>query len=78
LSSLTLLQTEAVYQTKETGLSGRNHLTGFSVSLTRRLLKQLFLNLGGEWLVHTDREDEYRLAMSLRYDFYQIDTGELP
>jgi hypothetical protein len=78
LSSLSLLQTEAVYQTKETGLSGRNHLVGLSLSLTRRLLKQLFLNLDGEWLDHSDREDEYRLAMSLRYDFYQTDTGELP
>jgi hypothetical protein len=78
ITSLTLFQTEGVYQTKQTRLSGRNHLFGYSFSFSQRLLKQLFLNLSGEWLDHSDREDEYRLAMSIRYDFYQTNTGELP
>jgi hypothetical protein len=78
VSSLSILQTEGVYQTKKTRLSGRNRLTGLSLSLSRKLMKQLFLNVSGEWLDHSDREDEYRLAMTLRYDFYQTNAGELP
>jgi hypothetical protein len=78
INSLSILQAETVYQTKKTLLSGRNYLTGFSLLLSRRLKKQLFLNLSGEWLDHSDREDEYRFGMSLRYSFYQTNIGELP
>jgi hypothetical protein len=78
ITSLTLFQTEAVYQTKETRLSGDNHLFGLAFSFSQRLRKQFFLNLSGEWLDHSERADEYRLAMSIRYDFYQTNTGELP
>jgi hypothetical protein len=78
VSSLLILQAEGVYQTKKTRLSGRNQLTGLSLSLSRKLMKQLFLNFSGEWLDHSDREDEYRLGITLRYDFFQTNTGELP
>jgi hypothetical protein len=78
ITSLTLFQTEAVYQTKETRLSGRNRLFGLAFTFSQRLQKQFFLNFSGEWLDHSDREGEYRLAMSIRYDFYQTNTGELP
>jgi hypothetical protein len=78
VSSLSILQAEGVYQTKKTRLSGRNRLTGLSLSLSRKWMKRLFLNLSGEWLDHSDREDEYRLGISLRYDFFQTNTGELP
>jgi hypothetical protein len=78
VSSFSILQVEGVYQTKQTLLSGRNRLTGFSLSHFKRLRKQLFLDLSGEWLDHSDRDDEYRLGMTLRYDFYQTNTGELP
>ncbi len=78
LSPLMEMSAEGVYQTKQTGLSGENHLWGVSLSASRLIFKQTRLCLRGEWLDHSVREREYRLDLALHYDFYQIDTGELP
>jgi hypothetical protein len=78
ITSLSFFQAEGVYQTKQTQLSGKNHLQGLSLSFSSRLLKQLFLELDGEYLDHSVRDDEYRAAVSLRYEFYQVNQGELP
>jgi hypothetical protein len=78
LSSRMEMAVEGVYQTKQTGLSGDNHLWGVSLEASRMIFKQARLCLSGEWLDHSARDDEYRLGLVLRYDFYQIDTGELP
>jgi hypothetical protein len=78
ISAFSKLEIEGVLQKKETLLSGTNHLKGFSVMYSRRLLKQFTLAVSGEWLDHSDRDDEYRAGVSLRYAFYQVNTGELP
>jgi hypothetical protein len=78
LSSQSKFELEGVYQTKQTQLSGSNHMNGFSFSLAQRLIKQVTLNLSGEWLDHSEREDEYRFGASIHYEFYQTNTGELP
>jgi hypothetical protein len=78
ITAFSKLELEGVLQKKETLLSGDNHLEGFSVSYSQRFLKQFTFAVSGEWLDHSDREDEYRAAVSLRYSFYQVNTGELP
>ncbi|MES9994190.1 MAG: hypothetical protein ABW098_19755 [Candidatus Thiodiazotropha sp.] len=78
ITAFSKLELEGVLQKKETLLSDSNHLEGFSVSYSQRFLKQFTFALSGEWLDHSDREDEYRAAVSVRYSFYQVNTGELP
>jgi hypothetical protein len=78
ISAFSKLELEGVLQKKDTLLSGNNHLEGISISYSQRVLKQFTLAVSGEWLTHSDRDDEYRAAVSLRYAFYQVNTGELP
>lgn len=78
ITSMSTVELESVYQKKQTRLSGDNNLKGFSFSLAHKVLSQLRLDLSGEWLDHSTRDDEYRLGLSLRYDFYQTNVGELP
>ncbi|MEJ2609295.1 MAG: hypothetical protein P8179_04205 [Candidatus Thiodiazotropha sp.] len=78
ISSTLKFVAESVFQSKHTQLSGDNHLIGLSLSVAKMLMKQTTLDLSGEWLGHSDRDNEYRLSVSFRYDFYQTNTGELP
>jgi hypothetical protein len=78
ISSLSKIEVEGVYQMKQTRLSGGNHLKGLAFLFAQRIFSQLTLNVSGEWLNHSERDDEYRLAASIRYEFFQTNIGELP
>jgi hypothetical protein len=78
ITSMSTLKLEGVYQKKQTQLSGENNLKGLSFSIAQRFFSQFKLDLSGEWLDHSERDDEYRLGLSIRYDFYQTNVGELP
>lgn len=78
ITSMSTVALESVYQKKQTQLSGENNLKGLSFSIAQRIFSQLKLDLSGEWLDHSQRDDEYRLGLSIRYDFYQTNVGELP
>jgi hypothetical protein len=51
---------------------------GVALSFDQRLRSKLFFSLNAQWLDHSKQENEYRLGLSLRYDFYQTNTGEMP
>ncbi|MEJ2619186.1 MAG: hypothetical protein P8163_02745 [Candidatus Thiodiazotropha sp.] len=78
IDSSSRIELESVYQKKFTQLSGNNHLLGLSCSYSKRIKSAWQVDLSGEWLDHSERDDEYRLALSLRYEFYQTNVGELP
>jgi hypothetical protein len=78
ITSTSIARVETVYQKKQTQLSGDNNLKGLSVSISQRYLSQWVFDVGGEWLDYSERDDEYRLALSVQYEFYQTNVGELP
>jgi hypothetical protein len=78
IDSSSRIELESVYQKKFTQLSGDNHLLGLSCSYSQRIKSAWRVDLSGEWLDHSERDDEYRLALSVRYEFYQTNVGELP
>jgi hypothetical protein len=78
LGAFSRFEIEGVYQQKRTRLSGKNDVWGGALSFDRRLRSKLFFSLNAQWLDHSKRENEYRLGLSLRYDFYQTNTGEMP
>ncbi|MCG7908686.1 MAG: hypothetical protein JAZ19_13870 [Candidatus Thiodiazotropha taylori] len=78
ISASSIVELESVYQKKFTQLSGDNHLLGLSCSYSQRIKSAWQIDLSGEWLEHSERDDEYRLALSVRYEFYQTNVGELP
>jgi hypothetical protein len=78
LGTFSRFEIEGVYQQNRTRLSGKNNLWGMALSFDLRLRSKLFFGLNAEWLDPSERENEYRLGLSLRYDFYQSNTGEMP
>jgi len=72
LTAFVELELEAVLQRKETQLSGSNQAIGSAFRLKRRLRKDLFIDLFGEYIDQSDRDNEYRLGLSLRYDFFKM------
>ncbi|MCG8486070.1 MAG: hypothetical protein MI756_01225 [Chromatiales bacterium] len=78
INASAIVELESVYQKKSTQLSGDNHLRGFSCSYSQRIKSAWRVDLSGEWLDHSVRDEEYRLALSFRYEFYQTNVGELP
>ena len=67
-------QFEAVQQWKETTLSGDNRLSGVAFRLHRLVAKRWVAKFFGEYLHHSERDNEYRLGIGVRYTLLRLAT----
>lgn len=72
LSSTTELELEGMVQHKETILTGKDNSRGLAFSARHLLKKQTIVEGYGEIIHHSDRAEEYRLGVRLRYDFHKL------
>jgi len=72
LSSVLTLELEGMTQQKETFLTGDDTSQGIAFRFKKMLKKNLQLETYGEYINHSDRDNEYQLGVRLRRDFHRL------
>ncbi len=72
LNSILILELEGMAQHKNTFLTGDDKSQGAAFRLKKMLKKNLHLETYGEYINHSDRDNEYQLGIRLRRDFHSL------
>lgn len=72
LSSVLTLELEGMTQQKETFLTGDDTSQGIAFRFKKMLKKNLQLETYGEYINHSDRDNEYQLGVRLCRDFHRL------
>ena len=77
LSSVLTLELEGMTQQKETLLTGNDNSQGVAFRLKKMLKKNLHIETYGEYINHSDKDNEYQLGVRLRRDFHNLPWKDL-
>ena len=72
LTSVLSLELEGMIQQKETLLTDKDNSQGIAFKLKHMLGKNLNIEASGEYINHSDAENEYKFSIGLRRDFHTL------